>query len=249
MQKRILLTLVVVHFLIAASAQLYVNEQGNVYINEEEIEAVGVEESPEARMYINNMLEATTLHLVTNVTATEDVHGIYNDVIASGTSPTYGIYSNVAGQSGGSKIGIYSRVPLGDGVAGFFEGDIFVTGRILEAGGGINPSSKTAPINNALNLVQGLQPKQTLENSNKNYGFITEEVASILPSLVKTNNLPDLSTKNSLQAKNSSAYNNTNTDRKSINYDELVPILTQAIKEQQELIEQLTQRIKKLEEK
>jgi len=244
LKKGVLILLVMTNFLQLASAQLYVDERGNA--------SVGVEESPDARMYIENMEETTTLKLTTNITSNQDVYGIYNEVIASGSGITTGIHSEVVGEPSATKIGIYSRVLGGEGLAGLFWGDVFITGEIVR--GGLTSSETSRQITDALNLVQGLSPKHQIGvNGKGHYGFVAEEVEHILPSLVKTTMNPSTASNTNLSGKMLTSNNNTDAEEetinKAINYDELIPILTQAIKEQQELIEQLTQRIQKMEEK
>lgn len=84
-------------------------------------------------------------------------------------------------------------------------------------------------IDNALDVTLQLQGHSynMKDNNKKRYGFIAQEVEKVLPELVE--------------------FIDSNKKLKGVNYDKVTPILVEAIKQQQQLIEELTQRIKKLE--
>jgi hypothetical protein len=68
------------------------------------------------------------------------------------------------------------------------------------------------------------------DTTTKYVGVIAQEVELVLPELVKTQNIP-----------------NTNETFKSVDYDKMVALLIEGIKEQQIMINDLTQRITELE--
>ena len=84
-----------------------------------------------------------------------------------------------------------------------------------------------------LNAVMDLKPRQFDwrgdEEANGVYGFIAQEVETVLPSLV------------------GEFKKDEGITRKSLSQIELIPILTKAIQEQQAIIEALTARIEALE--
>lgn len=86
-------------------------------------------------------------------------------------------------------------------------------------------------IDNALDITLSLKGHTyTWKNSDKKrYGFIAQEVEQIVPELVE--------------------YINDSKDTKGVNYDKVSPILVEAIKQQQKLIDSLTKRIALLESK
>lgn len=85
------------------------------------------------------------------------------------------------------------------------------------------------PLSNTLDQIRKLLPrsyylKYSPSAKRKNYGFIAQELETVLPSLVKTRDVES-------------------TSRKSIEYIQLIPILTAAIQEQQVLIEHMRKEI------
>lgn len=104
-------------------------------------------------------------------------------------------------------------------------------------------------MNNALDIIKHLKPqtylfkKEGYENLNlpsqKQYGFIAQELEKILPELVNT----------SKEAVNVDAKGvRKMEDIKSVNYTELIPILTKAIQEQQLQIEKQQNQIEELKQ-
>ena len=119
------------------------------------------------------------------------------------------------------------------------------------------------PLNNALGLIEQINPKtydmkweeyKTMGLSREpQMGFIAQELETILPSLVSDKKMPlndNIYSKEELkQNPELSKKQGNDIDVKMVNYVQMVPLLTQAIKEQQEIIKSLEARIKKLEEK
>lgn len=119
------------------------------------------------------------------------------------------------------------------------------------------------PIENALAKIKQIEPKtyemRWDEEKYKNVGFdktpqmgfIAQELEIVLPNTVKEKTIPLKSNnytkeqiaKNPKLAKEQDA----TMEIKMVNYIQLIPLLTQAIKEQQEIIEAQNKRIEKLE--
>jgi hypothetical protein len=78
--------------------------------------------------------------------------------------------------------------------------------------------------------------------SGRHYGLIAQEVEQVFPELVSSNTHP--STAESRDEKSS----DPPIEYKGVNYSELIPILIEAIKEQQQEIEELKSQIKTLSE-
>ena len=148
----------------------------------------------------------------------------------------------------GCVIGVYGQapgpcVPGGpmNSWAGYFTGQIF-------AGGWISPSDSTLKqdidtIPNALNLIKALKPHIYRFNTtqfpymslpgNLRYGLISQEVEQVLPDLVVNTNHP---------AQYDSANNQISPSKPflGLEYTELIPILIQGMKTQQNMIDTLT---------
>ena len=143
-----------------------------------------------------------------------------------------------------ADIGVFGDFfPIGTGTtgqdyAGFFNGDV-------QAGLVFLPSDRKLkeniqPLNNALSIIDKLQPKtynykQDLPLNlpgDKQYGLIVQEVAEVLPELTQDATLP--ARYNAEGKMISDAF-----DYKSMEYNGLIPILLQGIKEQQAQIDQL----------
>ncbi|HPD64583.1 MAG TPA: tail fiber domain-containing protein [Bacteroidia bacterium] len=107
------------------------------------------------------------------------------------------------------------------------------------------------PIANSLDIINKITPHtyyfKTEDypmhkfSSNVQYGFIAQELETILPSLVKESVYPELRDEkgNVIREK---------VNFKAVNYDQLIPILTQGIKEQQLMIENMQKEIQLLKQ-
>jgi hypothetical protein len=123
--------------------------------------------------------------------------------------------------------------------AGFFQGDVEVTGAF------INPSDRKLKENiksykGALDILNRLAPKtynykQNIKNmplsSKKQWGFVAQELQEILPELIHNSRIP-------AEIDDSGKEVTPAMDYKSVNYIALIPILVQAVKEQQEVIDE-----------
>jgi hypothetical protein len=106
-------------------------------------------------------------------------------------------------------------------------------------------------ISDALDLIKMINPreftyKNTPENKflnlpkGNNYGFIAQELETVIPDLVIDMNLPP--------RYKDGKFVPDNTSLKAVNYIELIPILTQAIKEQQVIINKQALEIDKIKD-
>lgn len=121
-------------------------------------------------------------------------------------------------------------------------GDVYANGILLTSDARLK--EKIRPLNNALGLIQALNPYRYRWNSSKyaaeikagkplpdeagedQLGFIAQELAEILPELVHYDEA---------------------TDIHSVDYIGLIPVLTQALKDQQEKINSLESRLSEIE--
>lgn len=180
--------------------------------------------------------------------------------ITSGTSQWYGgqflnpNLSNGGGIMATGYYGVYAVTtnPL-NGYAGYFEGDVVSTGNILSLSDRRWKSNVvTLKDSEILKKVMSLSaksynwranefPEMAFDPNKKSFGFIAQELKEIFPELVVSKEIPrvDLGDAPSPMETVSGYY--------MVDYIGLIPILTEAIQEQQEIISSQEDRIKKLE--
>ncbi len=207
------------------------------------------------------------LHVLSNVT-TEDA--IYAE-FATGTdsSMAAGSFKNPSetqgtGVIGSGFIGVYGESTASaanSGLAGNFNGDVYVDGSVTYTGTLNNLSderfkSNIASLNvknDILKKVMQLSPKSynwraaefpgmAFDPNKKSFGFIAQDLKEIFPELVDSSAIPDPKKKREIRdpIELVSGYY-------SVNYTGLIPILTEAIQEQQHIIDSQEERISKLE--
>ncbi|MDZ7291832.1 MAG: tail fiber domain-containing protein [candidate division KSB1 bacterium] len=174
--------------------------------------------------------------------------GIYALATVSGTGSRFGIY---AGASGGSdsNYGIYAYGSGGTAnYAGYFSGNVTVTGTFSNPSD-IKLKENIQPIAAVLPDLMKLEAKTfnykklpEYEHMNlpsgKRYGFIAQEVEAIFPELVTAEAHPSAGELEGKKDERPITY-------KSINYTALIPLLVEAIREQQKMIDDLKSQLKK----
>lgn len=166
-----------------------------------------------------------------------------------------GLFGNASGTIG-TNCGVYGYAGNATtNYAGYFSGDVTVTGTFS------NPSDERLKtnivgLNSVLPLLKEINPisysfKSENETHNLNlpkslqYGFSAQELMTVFPNLVVENVAPGKPNKNVLASSKDKIKSEKSEQAdepfkyKSVNYIGLIPILTQAIKEQQLQIEQL----------
>lgn len=175
-------------------------------------------------------------------------------------SVNYGIYTRGLG-TGVVNYGIYSHASeaIEANYAGYFSGNVVVTGNFS------NPSDEKlkediVEISSAIENIKLLKTKSyyykkdqkiTL-SSGKKYGFLAQDVEKIFPEIVSEVVQPVIDDSEVIDPNSELSMNEKQTEiikYKSINYMQIIPLLTKAIQEQQEMIEDLQNRIEKLEKK
>ena len=169
-----------------------------------------------------------------------------------GTSTSGAGVRGIAGAGTNNGVNGQNAAPT-SGWGGLFQNDLGYTGFFgVASDERLKQNIKTIP--NALEIVKNLRGTTYEHNLTSypdlglktgiNYGFIAQEVESVLPNLVREKNIPHI---------NSCVRGTTETKEaeqmKTVSYIEIVPILVEAIKDQQVLIEKLEQRITELENK
>ena len=176
-----------------------------------------------------------------------------------GRSPSIGVHGvSVAGVAVQSNKNTSKR-----GTAVLASGDLAYIGNTLTASDR-KLKKNIKPITGALSILDKVIPKYfEMKWSDRAYekmglartpqmGFIAQELEQVLPDLVIEKTIPlnnKLSyTKKQLQENPALAkIKSKRMEIKMVNYTQMIPLLTQAIKEQQVLIKKLTARIEKLE--
>jgi hypothetical protein len=174
-------------------------------------------------------------------------HGVGNDRLI------YGVYGDVEGTGALGKYAVYGDASNASSpaFAGFFEGDVFYTGSLLHPSD-MMLKTNVRPCEDALGKILALEPKIFTYSADKasanislprgeHYGLIAQEVEEILPGLASDILHPGAPSKRPGDPQEEPF------KLKAINYVELIPILVQAIKEQQETIEELRTRLEALE--
>lgn len=162
--------------------------------------------------------------------------------LCQGSATNYAIYASSTPSSGNNP-------PTGPNYAGYFNGDVLRTGTDNFTSD-LNLKKEIQAIQNGIATVSQLNPV-TFEfkqeeypsiglSGGTNYGFIAQEVEKILPDLVREEHHPAQYDKEGNLVHEALKF-------KSMNYQGIIPVLTKAIQEQNELINDLNSRLSQLE--
>ena len=170
-------------------------------------------------------------------TPSRGVHGLSNTYEGTGV---YGARFN----DGGADVGW----------GGLFINDLGYTGGLFNASDrkikkGIRPIEsaldKVMSIN-GVNYEHDLEKYPTMGLGDKmQYGFIAQELEAVLPELVQQKSLPTGGARKA--SADASMEENTNETFKMVNYTGVIPVLVEAIKEQQHIIEEMKLEIEALQ--
>ena len=176
-------------------------------------------------------------------------YGARGFVTGTLTGSAYGIFGSAGGN--GNAYGVYGTNSSGSGThyAVYANGDLAYTGSFINASDA-RLKKDISDIDSALELVAQLEPKsyafKTEEYAEMNlpqgshFGFIAQDLETVIPSLVKSEALAtrevDKNERNAVPPEK----------MKGVNYIEMIPILTKAIQEQQEIINALKLEIEAL---
>jgi hypothetical protein len=186
-----------------------------------------------------------------------------NSIFAGVQGESSGTVGGGIGGGGGVRGTTYSQILNGvngqrgggganTGWGGLFQSDLGYTG-ILAAVSDKRVKKNIETIGEATKLImklRGVTYEHRLDEEQfsdlglkqgLNYGFIAQEVEEILPSLVVEKNIPHINSSRRL-------YNENKPSEmlKAVSYIEVVPILVEAMKEQQKMIEELKAEIELL---
>ena len=220
------------------------DEDDQVFMIDDETEniVVGSESPfPEVRLWSDN-----------TSTSPDNRYGLYGSGQGAGTGNRYGVVGYVDGNTG-NRYGVFGWSPsTANGHWGVYcMGNMWYTGSLTSVSDR-RLKSNIRDSEPGLAEVMKLQPRSYTydQGDYKNLslaggtqiGFVAQELEKILPGLVETN----------IHSTPTAPGEESSVERyeiKGINYIGLIPVLTKAIQEQQELISNLEQRIKILESK
>ena len=184
-----------------------------------------------------------------NTTGTPRLYTIYGATTDSDSYLSYGVYGR-ADNASNFDYGVYGRSSTSTGYAVYAQGNTYTTGSYLPSD--IKLKSKISALDSGLNTLMQLKPKTYYYKQEQydfmnlpeglQYGFLAQEIESILPNL----------TKRSFQAYDeptSTSKDGQGIEFTAINYTGLIPIMVSAMQEQQEVIETQEARIKSLEDR
>jgi len=190
--------------------------------------------------------------------------GGYAELGTNGSGDNFGVSARASSTTSGVNYGIYSEANNGtDNYAGFFNGDVTITG-VLTNPSDIKLKSNVKQLVNVLPIIRKLQPveydyKRDLLGQSLNlpkshqYGFIAQEIQTILPELVSGQkiNLRTAGGTYNLGTDECGKNNDIHSENiqfMGVNYISIIPILVQAVKEQDAKINQLESMLLKLQQ-
>lgn len=190
-------------------------------------------------------------------------YGTYSGVFGLGISDdnqgnfdATGVYGHANDYQGIGVLGVRSGSGgPNNGFAGLFVGTLGYSGGLSNLSDR-RTKKNIKSIPNAINLLVRLNPVSyqfDLEkypylglNSNDEFGFIAQEIESVLPSIVQEKMIDvNIGTKKTLEKD----YISNKQIFKMVNYIEVIPLLTKGIQEQQQIIDSQNDKIKSLEKK
>jgi Chaperone of endosialidase len=194
---------------------------------------------------------------------TSSNYGLYNYVYtAASTTPgnRYGIWTEVNNSGAGVRYGIYSRSLGIANYAGYFDGNVHVQGNFTVVSDDKLKINIT-PVTNALEIILQLDAKnfdfrRDIKGLNlpegPQIGLMASQVERAAPMLVKKMQTP-LDTEPSVVSPPAESTSNTIPSQSqaeemysynAVNYIGLVPVLIQAVKDQQNMIQKLQAELK-----
>ena len=185
--------------------------------------------------------------------------GVYADVDNYTDGANYGVYARTTGASGSSTgslnyaiYGDVSAAPFSNTWAGYFNGDVQVIGTLYQTS---DRKFKTniSKLTEATSVLRQLKPveydykeKYTEKGINlpkgHQYGFIAQDLEKVLPNSVASSTIH-------LNQDRKPGEENEFEEFLGVNYISIIPILTQALKEQDDRILELEKKILELEKK
>lgn len=225
---------------------------------------------PNPAAQINNFTAATSAdnNMTVGYSSTAGLTKLYVDDPKSTTSSMWAIIgdSGAAGATGarygvrgaavsttGNRYGVYGDAAAQTGSwAGYFAGNLYYTGTFTSTSDA-RLKKNIASASYGLETVLAMKPK-TYEfkadeqpkglnlSTGKQIGFLAQDLEALMPEVVSTNNHIFFDNPGEVDTGSSEM------EIKSVNYIALIPVLTKAIQDQQEIIQALEARISELEQ-
>jgi hypothetical protein len=196
-----------------------------------------------------------------------EAYGIYNVVslrrASCASSNVYGIYNNT-GLGNAITYGIYSSTAGAGNYAGYFDGNVHING-MLTVTSDERKKQDVTKLSGAMALVEQMNGyTYTFKDDanmnlpeGKQYGFLAQELEQVLPDLVADGNNPlqPADKSNEAMPKPLKKGDKPNFEKqddlgsesfKAVNYIGVIPILVEAMKEQQAQLEAQRQEIQAL---
>ena len=172
--------------------------------------------------------------------------------------------SNLPSNDTAAQYGIYASVNgAPNGYAGYFVGDVTITGTLVH-GSDKELKKDIRDLEGALTLIRQMQPKKykyqrstsfSLKDDRDHFGFLAQDLARVLPELVYTVQHPGQprppreQTFEEEPEPDTGSFLGATTTFQAVDYNALIAVLIQGMKEQQQVIENLTRRVEELEKK
>lgn len=208
----------------------------------------------------------TTFPWAINGYSANNGSGTYG-IITAGTTNFAGVQGEYSGTSvngagirgialNSSSIGVFGVENIGNGWAGYFNGDVNcampfgyynLSDQRLKTNSRIIKSaiSKLQQINGYEYDLNIAEFSKYISKDAHRLGVMAQEVEKVFPDLVVEKFVPANNTKYSREENNNESHDGQTF--KAVNYDGLIPVLIEAIKEQQVIIKNLEKRIEILE--
>ena len=165
-----------------------------------------------------------------------------------------GVYGAANNESGIAVYGSLFTTGAYTGWGGYFNADVYCGGTYF--GSDRKLKRDIEPIKSALGIVTQLAPvsyyydterypEMGLDENRRTYGFIAQDIEQILPELVKDKEL--ILNSNVIESISEKGSAHKTEQFKVVNYTLMIPVLTQAVKEQQQIIEGQNEKIDRLE--
>jgi hypothetical protein len=198
----------------------------------------------------NRVLMGTT-NFDGTATIASAVIGISLNTTATGSGGV-GVTGSANNESGMAVQGTLFFSGPYTGWAGYFNADVFCGGTYFGSDKRLKRDIRS--IDNALSIIDHISPVSYyydtdkfpgigFDENRKTFGFIAQDLEQVMPELVKEK-LIDLRA-NEIKTADMATEHETGL-YKVVNYTQLIPVLTQAIKEQQEMINSLNLEVNNL---
>jgi hypothetical protein len=236
------------------SADYITSNNGDAYgVRLHSVTAANVSHGVSANAYGNNVTYGGAFYGGSNSSVGYGVYSVGNAY----SNNAYGLYGTAYSEYGdGIGIYAYGSSNYGNSVAAFLDGDVYASGGSCTY---CSPSDQMfkkniQPLSGGLKTVMALKPK-TYEMKTDEYkdritlakgkqrGFIAQELKEVLPDMVHEVTWPARLT----DEERKKGVKKEGTKFNAVSYMDLIPVLVQAVQEQQAVIKALEDKVARLE--